>query len=602
MSKKNLIKKPLSFENIKKDINNIKELIPNIIYPSIASQKLIIKKKIQNKKIIEYENGAQYNILDKKLIIKNGELFEGIISKKLKECCLKKGIYLWPSGQKYIGTFNAQNKFEGFGKIIFKDNSILESEFSNGFPTKQGKFTKILEDGTNIYVQSNFKNNPILNNIIFDGKTLIEKTKNKQKIYNFFGFFKNGKIIDDVFIVKEIDNNRNIEIRAYFKDGNIQGLLQMKDIKPGNTFNYIGEYKYGYRDGYFKIKDTINKITINEEYHDINQNVNLIYDIMKRRNNENLKILISLYQKKLADLKYEVFLKKIRKVIIIYLRKYFPKIMDHFNQYKYLYMINKECKAKYNFDIEKIRINKIKLGIDGLNLLCKINFVNLIELSLVEVDVNDFSSLKNSNFLKLKTLSLGKNNISSINFINLLPYSKLENLMLGVNAIEDLNPLNHFKSNSIKVMFLLENKISNISPLINMETPNLEELYIGNNINDINPLINCKFPKLKQLSLSNNKIQNITPIAQYNFPNLELLVLSNNKIDKINSLLKTKFPKLNEISLKNNLISNSNILTKIPSAFKNLSKLDISNNKFTPNEDFNMLISSLKKKIKNINY
>ena len=36
----------------------------------------------------------------------------------------------------------------------------------------------------------------------------------------------------------------------------------MKDINPGNTYSFMGEYKYGYRDGFFKIKDTVNNIII----------------------------------------------------------------------------------------------------------------------------------------------------------------------------------------------------------------------------------------------------------------------------------------------------------------------------------------------------
>lgn len=604
MSKTNLNQKPLLIENITKDIRTIKEYFPNIIHPSIASQKLIIKKKIQNKKVIEYQNGAQFNILERKLKIKNGETFEGIINKKLKEYFLKKGIYLWPSGQKYIGSFNKENNFEGFGKLYFTNNTIFESEFSNGLPIKQGTFKTKLKDGTNIYIQSYFKNNKELklNKIIFDGKTIIEKTKNNEKVYNFFGIFKNGKIIDDVYITKEIDNNRIIEIRAYFQDGKINGLLQMKDIKPGDTFQFLGEYKYGYRDGYFKIKDKINNIIINGEFHDINQNINLIDNILKKRNKNTLSFLKELHKKKLKELKYDKFIEKMKIVRRIYLKKHFIKIQYYLNQYKYLYKFNKNYKTRYNLDIEIIHLNKIKLGIDGINLLCKINFLNLKELSLVEVSINDFTPLKNSNFPKLKILSLGKNNISSIKFINILPYSSLENLMLGVNLIEDLSPLNNYKSNSIKVLHLLENKISDIKPLINMDTPNLEELYIGNNITDINPLINCKFSKLKQLSLSNNKIQNISPIEKYNFPNLELLILSNNQINKIGPLLKAKFPKLKEISLKNNLIGNYNILSKFPLSFNHLNKLDISNNKYTLSEDFNMVISSLKKKIKNLNY
>ena len=42
-----------------------------------------------------------------------------------------------------------------------------------------------------------------------------------------------------------------------------------------------------------------------------------------------------------------------------------------------------------------IHLDKIKLGLEGLNLLCKIHFSNLIDLSLSEADILDFSSFQN---------------------------------------------------------------------------------------------------------------------------------------------------------------------------------------------------------------
>ena len=40
------------------------------------------------------------------------------------------------------------------------------------------------------------------NSITFDEKTIIEKTKNNEKIYSFLGFFKDGKLIGDIFIIR----------------------------------------------------------------------------------------------------------------------------------------------------------------------------------------------------------------------------------------------------------------------------------------------------------------------------------------------------------------------------------------------------------------
>lgn len=591
--------------NILKDLNNIEEYLPNINQTSIAGKKIKYKRKIQNKKIIEYENDILYNFLEKKLIMKNGETYEGIIGKKIKEIYLKKGIYIWPSGNKYIGSFNDKNIFHGFGKLKSNTHLEFESEFLNGFPFKNGKLRCKIKEGKKLYIQSDFKNKKVLNlnKIIYDGKTFIEISKNNEKIFNLYGIFRNGKLIDNVLVNKRIDNNRFIEIRTFFKDGKIDGLLQIKDTSPGNTFQFLGEYKYGYKDGFFKIKDTLNNIQITEEFHDMQTNANIIKKILKKNNKEIMKLLIEIYRKKLLEIKYNKLFELIKKILKIYLKQYFKKIKFYLSQNKYLSLFNKKYKTNYNFDIEIIHINEVKLGIDGLNLICKIYFLNLIEISLNEVDIKDFSYLKNANFPKLKILSLGKNNISSIDFIHLLPFPKLENLMLGVNIIKDLSPLKTYKSNYLKALFLLDNKISDISPIISMDTPNLEFLYFGSYITDINPLINCKFTKLKQLSFCHNKIQDISALKECNFPNLELLILSNNKIDKFDSLLKAKFPKLNEMTLKNNLIKSSNNLSKLPNSFPNLKKLDISKNKFNIGaDDFNTLIFFLKTKIKYINY
>lgn len=143
-----------------------------------------------------------------------------------------------------------------------------------------------------------------------------------------------------------------------------------------------------------------------------------------------MKLLIEIYRKKLLEIKYKKFFELMKKILKIYLKKYFKIVIFYLSQNKYLSLFNKEYKSNYNFDIEIIHINQIKLGIDALNLLCKIYFFNLIEISLNEVDIKDFADLKNANYPKLKILSLGKKNISSIDFIHLLPFPKLENLML----------------------------------------------------------------------------------------------------------------------------------------------------------------------------
>ena len=125
--------------NIMKEIKTLEQYLPKITLPSISDKQLIYKKKVQNKKIIIFENDVKLYNIEKKLVMKNGETFEGILGKKLKEIYLKKGIYSFPSGDKYIGNFNSKNVFEGLGKNKYKDNCVFESEFLCGFPNKKGK-------------------------------------------------------------------------------------------------------------------------------------------------------------------------------------------------------------------------------------------------------------------------------------------------------------------------------------------------------------------------------------------------------------------------------------------------------------------------------
>lgn len=238
MSQNDLLKKYLLIANFIKEIKEFEEYLPKITPPSISEEKLVFKKKIKNQKINEYKNGAIYNIIEKKLIMKNGEIYKGNLETKSTESYLKKGIYIFPSGDKYIGAFNSKNNFDGYGTIEYIDNSELKSQFSNGFPIKKSKFKRKLKDGTNLNFECVLKknNNFSKSNFIFDGKTIIEKEKNNDKLYKFQGFFKNGKIIGDVSINKVIDNNRLIHIRSFCKDGKLDGLVKIEDIKPGNTF------------------------------------------------------------------------------------------------------------------------------------------------------------------------------------------------------------------------------------------------------------------------------------------------------------------------------------------------------------------------------
>ena len=93
----------------------------------------------------------------------------------------------------------------------------------------------------------------------------------------------------------------------------------------------------------------------------------------------------------MKEIKYNKFIEKIKIIVNSYKKRYFKHVGFYLNQCKYLQIFNKNYKTNYNLDIEIIHLSKIKIGKDVLNLLLKIVFYNLIDISLNEVDINYFS-------------------------------------------------------------------------------------------------------------------------------------------------------------------------------------------------------------------
>ena len=115
-------------DKIYKEIIESTEKIQEILkQPSIAGSSLEVIN--ERNIIITLNNNMKFNNKKKILTISKNETFKGKIIKEKKEEQINKkkvektylsfenGVYEWPSGEKYQGSFNRNNFFEGKGKI-----------------------------------------------------------------------------------------------------------------------------------------------------------------------------------------------------------------------------------------------------------------------------------------------------------------------------------------------------------------------------------------------------------------------------------------------------------------------------------------------------
>ena len=185
-------------------------------------------------------------------------------------------------------------------------------------------------------------------------------------------------------------------------------------------------------------------------------------------------------------------------------------------------LIKKFSQKYYNIEIkkDKLDLGRKKIEKKGLEDLCKIEFKDLKELSLVFNSISDISSLEN------------------------FKCEKLEILYLNSNKIEDISVLERVKFNKLKTLNLTDNNISNIKVLEKVKFVELGVLDLSNNqISDINILEKVNFIKLRQLYLQDNHISNVNVLGTKKFENLKLLDLNKNLIieeDKESIKLKLK--------------------------------------------------------------
>lgn len=263
------------------NIDNYRErhLPPQYNEPIIKNIRLIpIEQKEKEQNEIKYTNGAVFYINENTLKLPNGEIFKGL----MEEHCLVKGIYTWPNGQKYEGTFNENNTFQTElnlrNSITFSNKDVYVCEFSNGM--MNGSCSLIFNNGKKI--EGDFVNGNISGNL---------KVEDPNNNYEFNGAYSNFQINGDFYLKKKI-NNKIYEIEGCIINNKKEGPFEAKELDNEENFYFSGEYKNDIRNGIFTIIDKeANIIKENEEFSvTINfkktikrtkQNVNKLIDDIK---------------------------------------------------------------------------------------------------------------------------------------------------------------------------------------------------------------------------------------------------------------------------------------------------------------------------------
>ena len=562
-------------DKIYKDIIEATEKIQILMrHPSISGSPLEVDKKGMT--FYKLKNNMKYNKKKKSLEISNGETYKGKIKEETDKIdkveknfiSLDTGIYTWPTGEIYEGSFNKNNFFDGKGnlsKTTKEEIYTFEATFSDGFPLKDGIFKLTKKKLYDLYIQSNIIKNE--NKLILSGKTNITKSQGGVEVYRFDGEIENGKIINDAKVQRQYKIQRYVNINLnYTNFEKVQKLeMEINDIKPGKTFKYKAEYIGGLKSGNFTLWDKKEKINVKNEPSELKKILINLRTYLRTRNWKN---------------NFEQLYRYNMSMIKLFNRKFHTKI-DNDNQL--IHIIGKQIKN------------------EGLIYVAAFELNNLKELALNNSGINNISPLLKANFPLLESLSLGKNNITSIEHINKLPFPNLKYILLGYNKIEDISPLKEYISKKIIAFTFIDNSISDITPLEKMVAPNLEQISLGSKITDISPLTKCNFPKLKQLGLKGNKIKNISSLINVNFPYLEVLYLNNNQIIDINPLKNAKFPNLSKLGLDNNKIKNIYPLLNLKS--QKLSFINLAHNKFRgTSSEYKDTIEYLKKKVEDIKY
>ena len=193
------------------NVLDTKIIFPPFELPSINENSLVVGKEDK----IPFKEGTYYDNIEEILFLQNEEKYKGKLNKSSDKYFLSNGEYTWPSGQKYLGSFNNYNIFHSENEkstLITKDFTY-EGGFENGLPNGEGEIK--WKNGDIIhgkFMRGKIFGNTFvkINNVSFEGNY----------IYSILdGYIKNIKILDSD---KQLGNNQFTIIKGKIQENIIK--------------------------------------------------------------------------------------------------------------------------------------------------------------------------------------------------------------------------------------------------------------------------------------------------------------------------------------------------------------------------------------------
>ena len=277
-----------TFLDILNEVNNI-----DIPFDKFSYGKLIMINDIwsdtNDENIIHFKDKIKYNKKDKILYLPNKERFQGVLNDSDTLWNLDCGEYKWPSGQKYRGTFNKNNNFEGKGNLIGANNYEINGKFQNGNLNENCEIN--YENGD--YIKANFENGNMIgdfelkkNDVILKGnyKNLENKETFKDNKLSINGHIyqipeinisKAGFIIENTIKVKG-ETDFELKIGQIIKELNENEIILL--------FQYLSKIRKINISNYTLPIINVNNLIIKEKNFSDNNNIKLTF-----QNNETFR-------------------------------------------------------------------------------------------------------------------------------------------------------------------------------------------------------------------------------------------------------------------------------------------------------------------------
>ena len=496
------------------------------------------------------------------------------------------------------------NKYSGFGEIEIKCQNHGE------FLYPINKFLK--KSSQNSYFEYECSG--------IDHKE--RQKKNKQNIYKYC------KICDKVFCEKckeqnKIEGHTNNH-EKFCIPANAKHICCLEHI-DSQINSYCEDCHENVCDKELNTKHKKHKII---HFHDLKGKINDYIEIIKNKNKilgdiiSFNKIIINSYQHFQDNYYCNQNLINVGNQINFdyesfeYLRCMLDKITKrNIEQEKILKELKENYKLEINENEKELIINNKKLDEKELELISKIQFKNLENLTLSGCGIKNISPLKNMNFSKLRKIDLSVNEIENINIFEDFVYPHLTEIDLNQNKINNfecimdknkfpiLDKLNIESNQEIK--YWKEKFFKLYKEPLAKTTEDFKQKY-GVEIKEDLDLSNKNLGdiileelyyiakseiKIKKLNLSNNDIKNCSLLSKIYLNKIEELNLSSNKIENLKFLSDMRIPYLEFIILDNNLLKDISPLKEIKKIYqseevgKKLKLISLKNNNKINNED-----------------